>query len=75
MVNVWAVRILLECTLVTIITAHNEVGARSYFQKHVSTILSTGGACMVAWGGACMVALGGMCDCTGGHAWFYLGGA
>ena len=38
-----------------IITARNEVGARSYFQKRVSRILSTG-----VGGGACM---------AGGHAW------
>ena len=31
------------------------------------------GACVVALG-ACMVALGGMHGCSGGHAWFFLGG-
>ena len=44
---------------------------------HVSVILSTGGACMVALGGACVVALGGVhgYGCSwGGHAWLLLGG-
>ena len=41
---------------------------------HVSVILSTGGACVVAPGGACVVAWWGMCGCSGG-AWLLLGGA
>ena len=48
---------------------------------HLSVILLTGGACVVArgghaWllGGVCVVARGGMCGCSGGHAWFLRGG-
>ena len=59
----------------SVITARNEVGAREYFQKRVSRILSTWGegACMP--GGACVAGVhvagvdvaGGVCEAGGMH--------